>query len=145
MRQGQRSTGELGWVIELASSRSAEVINAGFETPIGWSTGHLQTIRSRAMPLRFELTRFGTQRFVSVDLDDGTGDALVVSVHRSYRATDQTSRVTARATRPLVVLVHGLGGTAESDYVRRCAAGLLGAGLQCRPRRSARRWTIGPD
>lgn len=110
--------------------RFAAVVNAHFQTPIGWGSGHLQTVRSRAVPLKFDLARFGSQRSVTVDLDDGSGDQIVVSMHRTFRA-DRVAVASPRqpVTRPLVALVHGLGGTAESDYIRSTAAGLLGSGF----------------
>lgn len=98
-------------------------INAEFRTPAGWGSGHLQTIRSRVLPHRFELHRHGSQRAILVDLDDGTGDRLKVQVHRARRTPDGGPR------RGLVVLIHGLGGSAESDYVRATSQGLLGAGF----------------
>lgn len=98
------------------------MVNAAFRTPPGWSSGHLQTIRSRVARRRFELPRYGSQRATLVDLDDGTGDRLMVQLHRARRVPGGEMR------RGLVVLIHGLGGSAESDYVRASAKGLLAAG-----------------
>ena len=75
------------------------------------------------MPRRFELHRHGSQRGILVDLDDGTGDQLRVQLHRARRTPDAGPR------RGLVVLIHGLGGSAESDYVRASTQGLLAAGF----------------
>src|SRR5205807_7924241 len=47
------------------------------------------------------------------------GDNLAVQVHRPRH----------RPRGPVVALVHGLGGSAESDYVRASAYGLLAAGF----------------
>lgn len=98
------------------------VTNASFATPRGWRSGHLQTIRSRVVPRDVDLTRAGSRRAVLVDVDDGTGDRLWVHLHRARRTPD------GRPRRGLVVLVHGLGGSAESDYVRATAFGLLRGG-----------------
>lgn len=98
------------------------VINAGFRTPRGWRSGHLQTIRSRVVPRTYDLHRRGSRRNLLVDVDDGSGDRLMVQVHRTRWTPDGRSR------RGLVVLIHGLGGSAESDYVRASAQGLLAAG-----------------
>lgn len=96
------------------------LVTASFRTPFGWSSGHLQTVRSRVVRRRFPLARYGSRRVVSVDLADGTGDRLLVQVHRTR---------TPRPHAPLVVLVHGLGGSATSDYVVATALGFLRAGF----------------
>jgi predicted alpha/beta-fold hydrolase len=98
-------------------------VNASFVVPRAWRSGHLQTVRSRVLPGRFDLERYGSQRQLLVDLDDGTGDQLSVLVHRSVRppVVDSAPR--------LLLLVHGLGGSAESDYVRATSHGLLQAGF----------------
>lgn len=102
---------------------SADLVNAGFRTPKGWASGHLQTIRRRVVPRTVALHRVGSQRAVLVDLGDGTGDRLWVQLHRARHTPDRGPR------RGLVVLIHGLGGSAESDYVRETAFGLLTAGF----------------
>ena len=99
------------------------VVNADFRTPVGWGSGHLQTVRSKVVRRRYELHRYGSQRATLVDLDDGTGDQLIVQLHRARQVPDGDRR------RGLVVLIHGLGGSAESDYVRASALGLLAAGF----------------
>jgi predicted alpha/beta-fold hydrolase len=60
----------------------------------------------------------GNQRQLLVPVSDG--DQLVVQVH--------TPPATQAGT-PLVALVHGLGGSADSDYVRASAYGLLREGF----------------
>ncbi len=80
----------------------------------GWANPHLQTVRSRVRPQRVDLP---PAREVLVELPDGSGDRLVVQQH----AGDPD--------RPQVLVIHGLGGTAESDYVRHTTAGLLAAGF----------------
>ena len=56
-------------------------------------------------------------------LNDGTGDRIALTMHRSH-----ARREGARGPR-LVALVHGLGGSAESSYVLATTVGLLTAGL----------------
>jgi predicted alpha/beta-fold hydrolase len=102
---------------------TADLITDDFRTPLGWRSGHLQTVRSRVVRRRYDLARYGSQRAVLVDLDDGTGDRLMVQVHRARRTPAGLGR------RGLVALIHGLGGTAESDYVRATTQGLLAAGF----------------
>jgi len=78
----------------------------------GWSNKHLQTVRARLRPPRIDLP---AARMRLVDLGDG--DRLAVFLHES------------RPDRPLVLLVHGSGGSAESEYVRWTAQGMLAAGF----------------
>lgn len=99
------------------------LITNDFRTPPGWGSGHLQTIRSRVVRQPVDLTTDGRHRTIVVNLDDGTGDRLAVELHTSRRAPVGGSRG------GLVVLIHGLGGSAESDYVRATTAGLLRAGF----------------
>ena len=75
---------------------------------------HLQTTRSRLLPLRVHLPE---TELVLVDMPDGSGDRLAVLLHEGD------------PDKPLVLVVHGLGGSAESDYVRYVTAGLLDAGF----------------
>lgn len=87
-------------------------------------SGHLQSIRNRIRPRRYDLNRLATARHVRIPMTDGSGDRLAVVLHRS-RVDRQ-----APGTGPgVVLLVHGLGGSAESVYMRASAAGLLAAGF----------------
>jgi uncharacterized protein len=90
------------------------VVNAGFAQLAPWFGGHLQTVRYRVVKPRFDL---GTARELLVPMSDG--DQLVVHLHAPA----------AVQPRPLVALVHGLGGSAESEYVRATAFGLLRDGF----------------
>lgn len=78
----------------------------------GWAGPHLQTVRGRVRPPRVRLPE---PRRLLVETPDGSGDRLSVLVHESDG--------------PLVLLVHGLGGTVDSDYVVATAHGLLAAGF----------------
>ncbi|MFN8126472.1 MAG: alpha/beta fold hydrolase [Candidatus Nanopelagicales bacterium] len=100
-------------------------VNADFTPPRGWGSGHLQTVYSRVRPRRRDLVRLASRRDLLVDLDDGTGDRLRVRLLRTRQTPD------GRPRRGLVLLVHGLGGSADSDYVRASAAGLLTDGYNC--------------
>ncbi len=56
-----------------------------------------------------------------VPAGDGSGDLLAVDLYRP---------AAPRPGRPLVLLMHGLGGHAESAYMRTCVTELLHAGLR---------------
>lgn len=132
-------TGEL-WAKVLCDSVAvaltpADVVNADFPTPRGLRIGHLQSVRNRVRPPRFDLDALATARTILVPTDDDTGDRLAVTIHRR-RAVDagrdphsDAERLRDSDSRGLVLLVHGLGGSAESVYIRASAAGLLAAGF----------------
>ena len=106
------------------------IVNADFEPPIGWRSGHLQTVRSKALPRRFDLDAVGTDRILTVALDgtgDDGGDRASILLHTSKRFQEAQHVDGDRIA--LVALVHGLGGSAESDYVRCTAHGLLQLGF----------------
>ncbi len=89
-------------------------VNATFRPRPPWFGGHLQTVRDRIAHPRYRLPAPET---LMAGVSDG--DKLVVQVHRPESAPRG----------PLVALVHGLGGSAESDYIRASAYGLLAAGF----------------
>ena len=97
-----------------------EVVNRWFPTPLGWRHGHLQSVRGRVVPRRWRLDDVGTEQHLLIAMHDGSGDRLAARLHRPIRPV---------AGRPLVVLVHGLGGSAESDYVLATARGMLRLGF----------------
>jgi uncharacterized protein len=99
------------------------LVNASFEAPVGWRTAHAQTLRSRLRPSPAPTDGLAGTRLLRVPMNDGTGDALRVAVHRPA-----TSAPPAPAPR-LVLLIHGLGGSADSSYVLATAAALLRAGI----------------
>jgi predicted alpha/beta-fold hydrolase len=83
----------------------------------------MQTLRSRLSPPSAPTDALDSTRLIRVPMDDGTGDELGVALHAPR---------TPPASRPspqLVVLVHGLGGSAESPYMLATAAQLLRAGI----------------
>lgn len=102
----------------MESSVTSQVVNADFRVPRGLRSGHLQSVRNRVLPRHYGLEAAASSRVILAPTDDDTGDRLAVTIHRL-----------PRAGRGLVLLVHGLGGSAESVYIRASAAGLLRAGF----------------
>ena len=98
----------------------ADIVNAAFPTPLGWRRGHLQSIRSRVLPRQWPLADVSHVQQVQITMHDGSGDRLAAHVHRPRKPMPG---------HPLVVLVHGLGGSMESDYIRASARGLLRTGF----------------
>jgi predicted alpha/beta-fold hydrolase len=99
------------------------LVNASFDAPLGWRGAHLQTVRSRLRPSVAPTDTLASTRVLRVPMDDGTPDALRVLVH-----TPRGEPAPAPAPQ-LVLLVHGLGGSAGSAYMTATAAALLGAGI----------------
>jgi predicted alpha/beta-fold hydrolase len=87
---------------------------------LGWRWSHLQSIRSRLVPRTWSLDDVSTAQDLLLDMHDGSGDRLAAWVHTPSDPVPG---------RPLVLLVHGLGGSAESAYVRATARGLLRLGF----------------
>lgn len=85
--------------------------------PPGLRSGHLQSAFNRVRGQRHDLDVLSSSRAVLVPMDDGTGDRLAVSLH-----------ALPAQSRGLVLLVHGLGGSAESAYIRSSGIALLRAG-----------------
>lgn len=98
----------------------SHLINERFTPAPPWLTGNLQTLADRIRPRTHVLSAVGTEERILVDLGDETGDHLAVRVHRP--------RLDPDPTRPLVLVVHGMGGTIDSTYVRATTYGLLRAG-----------------
>jgi predicted alpha/beta-fold hydrolase len=84
-----------------------------------WLGADLQTLRNALrgpcldLPLRHAATR------LELPVSDGSGDRLVAHLHPAEQPRDGG---------PLVVLVHGLGGSTESPYIRVTTAMLLARG-----------------
>jgi uncharacterized protein len=83
----------------------------------------MQTLRSRLSPPSAPTDALDSTRLLRVAMDDGTGDELGVALHTPH------PRSAPRPAPQLVVLVHGLGGSAESPYMLATAAQLLRAGI----------------
>lgn len=98
---------------------TAGLANEQFTPALPWVNGNLQTVADRIRPRIHDLDAAGVEERRLVALEDGTGDRLAVRVHRPH---DPVAR------RPLVLVVHGMGGTIDSTYVRATTLGLLRAG-----------------
>src|SRR4051812_8524771 len=82
-----------------------------------WIGGDLQTLRNSLVKPRPPIENWPAEP-VSFDMADGTGDRLHGILHRPQRGRGQ----------PLALLIHGLGGTRESAYIRTSSVHLVGAG-----------------
>ena len=88
-----------------------------------WVTGNLQTVADRLRPRRYDLEADRHRGAPDRAASDDSGDALAVRVHRP--------RIGRTPDRPLVLLVHGLGGTIDS-HLRACDGGRAAACRVCR-------------
>lgn len=85
---------------------------------IPWWGAHLQTLRNSLVGRAPRLLNWPAQR-INLRVQDGSNDVLVGYLHRPHLAT----------TYPLILLLHGLAGSAESIYMRETARVLLDAGF----------------
>lgn len=85
-----------------------------FRPRFPWLTGDLQTIANRFVPPA-SLAWYEAQE---IRLTMADGDTLLAMHHRPRRGSDK----------PLAVLIHGLTGSADSNYVLNSAAHLLSLG-----------------
>lgn len=83
-----------------------------------WS-GHPHTISAFLTGPRRPLSAYPSRRY-EIPTSDGTGDKLVARWYRPRQVS-----LDAAPDCPLVVLLHGLGGHAESGYVQKSALYLL--------------------
>ncbi|MFM2045209.1 MAG: hypothetical protein RLY86_3785 [Pseudomonadota bacterium] len=90
-----------------------------FRERFPWIGPHLQTIRNTLRRPRAALAP-GTD--LSFPMADGTGDVLTGVLHQPQAEAGRPG------DRPLVMLVHGLTGCADSFYVLGTAAAVLAAG-----------------
>ena len=95
----------------------AGVTLSEFNPRLPWWGGDLQTIRNYALSVDHAMPSRAAQRLV-VPLQDGSGDRLVASLHLPRTC----------ATRPLVVLIHGISGCESSCYMVLAAAYFLARG-----------------
>jgi len=88
-----------------------------FRPRLPWLGADLQTVRNvlRGAPADLDAAEM---RRVLLPMNDGSGDRLAAAMFGDARGAD-----------PLAVLVHGLGGNEESDYLRATAAVLRSRGL----------------
>jgi predicted alpha/beta-fold hydrolase len=88
-----------------------------FRPRLPWLGGDLQTVRNFLVKPKPPIENWPGQP-ISFDMDDGTGDRLHGMLHRP--SEDRR--------RPLMLLVHGIGGSIESAYIRNSSVHLLRAG-----------------
>ena len=81
-----------------------------FRSRAPWWGGDLQTLRNRIV--RHEVSLPGLSKRLFLAMADGSGDQLAAMLHVPDNVTDS----------PLVVLIHGLTGSEDSDYLRQSAA-----------------------
>lgn len=95
-----------------------------FRARFPWWGGDLQTVRNTLLrALRRPLPGpSGTGRRLAVALPDGSGDRLVATLDLPRRRPDAERRW------PLLLLIHGLTGCEDSDYLRATAALMLARG-----------------
>lgn len=89
----------------------------GFRSRWPWWGRDLQTLRNTLVGGGPPLEASSCER-VEFPMQDGSGDLLLGTLQRPREASK----------RPLVVLIHGLTGSAESSYIRASARHLLGLG-----------------
>jgi predicted alpha/beta-fold hydrolase len=80
-----------------------------------WWGAHLQTLKSSLLPTKIDLSAYPAQR-LSIRPEDGSGDTLLAELHQAKGSA-----------KPLIILVHGLGGSGESNYIRATALAFLEA------------------
>lgn len=89
-----------------------------FQVRAPWYGGDLQTLRNTVVAKSKSLDEW-PHHSLTIPLDDASGDCLQAEVHKAS---------SARVSAPLVILIHGLTGSAQSDIVVNSAAALLAAG-----------------
>jgi predicted alpha/beta-fold hydrolase len=93
-----------------------------FRARLPWLGGDLQTMRNFLVKPKPPIEHWPAEP-VAFDMADGTGDRLHGLLHRAKEMRPRGDR-----QRPLVLLIHGIGGSNESAYIRISAVHLLRAG-----------------
>jgi predicted alpha/beta-fold hydrolase len=93
-----------------------------FRARLPWLGGDLQTIRNALVKPRPPIENWPAEA-IAFDMADGTGDRLHGLLHRPHAGRPGMDR-----PRPLALLIHGIGGSRESSYIRTTAVHLLRAG-----------------
>jgi predicted alpha/beta-fold hydrolase len=94
----------------------SELSFPAFRSRPPWLGRDLQTMRNFLLRSPASLDDYPFER-LDFPMEDGSGDILLAALHRG-----------GAEARPLVVLIHGLGGSEESSYVRASARHFLGLG-----------------
>jgi uncharacterized protein len=89
-----------------------------FKPRAPWWGAHLQTLRNSFVSDSIDLSAYPATR-LAVKPDDGSGDTLLAELHRPVKPSGL----------PLIILIHGLGGSGESGYIRATALAFLQAGF----------------
>jgi len=93
----------------------AELSFPPFRSRPPWLGRDLQTLRNFLLRSRVPLDDYPTER-LEFPMEDGSGDVLLGALHGGG------------LDRPLVVLIHGLGGSEDSSYMRASTRHFLGLG-----------------
>lgn len=93
-----------------------------FEPRFPWRGPDLQTLRNVVRGPALSVTPEATRTTLELPMRDGSGDRLVAH----HLAPEP--RASHRSDPPLVVLVHGLGGSSDSAYIQTTTAVLLELG-----------------
>lgn len=88
-----------------------------FRPRLPWLGGDLQTVRNFLVRPKPPIEHWPGEA-IAFDMADGTGDRLSGLLHRPKEDR----------RRPLALLIHGIGGSNESSYIRTSAVHLLRAG-----------------
>jgi predicted alpha/beta-fold hydrolase len=88
-----------------------------FRPRLPWLGGDLQTMRNFLVKPKPPIDAWPAEP-IAFDMADGTGDRLHGLLHRPKE----------ESRRPLVLLIHGIGGSRDSAYIRITAVHLLRAG-----------------
>ena len=91
----------------------------GFRERFPWIGGDLQTLRNYILRRSADLSSWPSRR-LEIEMADGSGDRLTAELHENGGAA---------TARPLVLLIHGLTGCADSAYIRNTARVLLDEGF----------------
>ena len=93
-----------------------------FRARLPWLGGDLQTMRNFLVKPKPPIEDWPAQ-LLEFDMADGTGDRLEGLLHRPKEDRPNPNR-----PRPLVLLIHGIGGSHQSAYIRISTVHLLRAG-----------------
>src|SRR4051794_32232363 len=93
-----------------------------FRPRLPWLGGDLQTLRNFLVRPKPPIENWPAEP-IAFDMADGTGDRLDGLLHRPKEPRPERDRA-----RPLILLIHGIGGSNQSTYIRISAVHLLRAG-----------------